>query len=71
MVAVDGGGGVSRAAAMSNDRRIRLYTRRLTAGKTVDGIYRLTPKQRRRATHKWNHDLRKHGGVFPANRGTA
>lgn len=37
---------------MLNPDRLELYTRVLTAGKTVDGFYRLTPAQRRRVNHK-------------------
>lgn len=36
---------------MSNERRIEVYTRGLEV-KTVDGIYRLTPAQRRRVKKK-------------------
>ena len=39
---------------MKHERRIELYTRVLTRGRTVDGIYRLTPKQRSRVRHKFN-----------------
>lgn len=38
---------------MDNQTRISHYTKVLTASVTVDGFYRLTPKQRRRAEHKF------------------
>lgn len=37
---------------MTNEKRIEIYTRCLK-WKTVDGIYRLTPKQRRRVHKKY------------------
>lgn len=42
---------------MNNERRIQIYTRGLKY-KTVDGIYRLTPAQRRRVIKKGNRELR-------------
>jgi hypothetical protein len=44
---------------MTRERRLDLYTDVLTHGRTVDGIYRLTPAQRRRVKHKHGHARRK------------
>lgn len=48
---------------MTNEVRIRLYVRDLKY-KTVDGIYRLTPAQRRRVRKKHNHLAVRVGGTF-------
>lgn len=41
---------------MTNERRIEIYTRGLDC-KTVDGIYRLTPAQRRRVKKKQHKNV--------------
>jgi hypothetical protein len=51
---------------MENDRRIAFYTRGLKY-KTVDGIYRLTPAQSRRAQQKYSRWLRAHASEYPGH----
>jgi hypothetical protein len=45
---------------MTREDRIKHYVKGLKY-KTVDGIYRLTPAQRRRLRHKQNHTVVKAG----------
>ena len=41
---------------MKTQDRIDIYMRPVLKNKTVDGIYRLTPRQRRRVKKKWHRD---------------